>query len=104
MALFDFRRYKKRQGNSYERHPKLIVDEKSTQYGYMGLTESKYKGKHHRNIPISNPKKGDNRPSYLRRKIEYDTKNNFGDVLVDYRLSDEDIDKIIKYLNKHVKK
>lgn len=57
-GLFHFRRYKKEEGKSKKRHPKLIVDEKVSSYGYMGLTENSKKGKHHRNIPLlKNPKK-----------------------------------------------
>ena len=103
--LFNFRRYKKKQGNSKKRHPKLIVDENKLSYGYMGLTEHSTKGKHHRNIPLTkNPKKNDPRPAYLRRKIEYDIKENFSDVLKDYNLSAKDKKDIIEYVNKKIKK
>lgn len=42
--MFEFRRYKIKQGNKQVKHPKLIVDENNSQYGFMGLTSSKYKG------------------------------------------------------------
>lgn len=102
--LYNFRRYKKKEGNSNKRHPKLIVDETYNNYGFMGLTEKDKKGKHHNNIPIENPKKGDIRPAYLRKKIRYDIKNNFGEVLKDYNLSNEDRKRIEDYVNKRIKK
>lgn len=104
-GLFNFRRYKKKEGKSKKRHPKLIVDENSSSYGYMGLTEHDKKGKHHNNIPLTkNPKKHDTRDAYLRKKINYDTKDNFGDVLKDYKLSNEDRKYIAEYVNKRIKK
>ena len=101
--LFNFRRYNKKQGDSKKRHPKLIVDENSKNYGYMGLTEKSKRGKHHSNIPIKNPKKGDTRPAYIRKQIEYDKKDNFGDVLKDYHLSDKDRKYLIDFVNKRKK-
>ena len=103
--LFNFRRYKKKEGDSKKRHPKLIVDENNVNYGFMGLTEKRKKGKHHNNIPlIKNPKKRDSRPAYLRKKISYDIKENFGVILKDYNLSDKDKIEIIDYIKKKIKK
>ena len=41
--LFSFRKYKKVEGGKIKKgkHPKLIVDESKTQFGFMGLTESR---------------------------------------------------------------
>ncbi len=101
--LFTFRRYKKKE--SGKRHPKLIVDEFQNDYGYMGLTESQKKGKHHYNIPLSNnPKKNDKRPAYLRKDVRYDKKDNFGAILEDYNLSEKDKKYIIEYVKKHKKR
>ena len=52
-SLFKFRRYKKEEGGKVKRakHPKLIVDEKKDNYGFMGLTESQKRG-HHRNLEL----------------------------------------------------
>lgn len=103
--LFNFRRYKKKEGQSKKRHPKLIVDENNSSYGYMGLTESKKRGKNHYNIPLSkNPKFGDKRPAYIRKQIDYDCKDNFGEVLKDYKLSKKDKKYIVDYVNKRIKK
>ena len=103
--LYNFRRYKKKEGKSRKRHPKLIVDEDSKMYGYLGLTENEKKGKHHRNIPLSqNPKKGDRRPAYLRKQIAYDIKDNFGEILKDYNLSKKDREYIENYVRQRIKR
>lgn len=104
--LFRFRRYRKKEGGKLKKakHPKLIVDENSFQYGFMGLTESSKRG-HHKNMPLfDNPKKGDSRKAYLRDELRYDDKKYFSEVLSNYNLSKKDIQFIKKYLEKHKKK
>ena len=101
--LYVFRRYKKKEGNSKKKHPKLIVDDVGSNYGYMGLTENKTRGKRHYNIPITNPRLGDNRPAYLRKQIDYDTKSNFSDVLKNYNLSKKDRKFVEDFVNKRIK-
>lgn len=105
---FHFRRYKKKQGKSKERHPKLIVDEDGNKYGFMGLTSNKFKGKGHKNIPLKyNPdlrEKDKSKHSYLRRKIEYDKKKNFGGRLKYYALHPDDRKLIEDYVSKRKKK
>ena len=102
--LFKFRRYKKKEGDKNVRHTKLIVDETIDEYGYMGLTESKMDG-HHHNIKLAiNPKKGDTRDSYLRKRIQYDKKNRFSEILSNYNLSDFDKTNVEKYVIMHKKK
>ena len=94
--MFEFRRYKIKQGNKQVRHPKLIVDETDTEYGFLGLTSRKQKGKRHNNFPLFvNPKlsrKGSHftEESYLRKKVEYDKKTKFGSPLPGYALSEID--------------
>ena len=105
-SLFKFRKYKKVEGGKKKKgkHPKLIVDETNEEFGFMGLTESPKRG-NHKNIPLSkNPKKGDKRPAYIRNELRYDKKSAFQEILKDYELSNKDIDKIIKYIEKHKKK
>jgi len=102
--LFTFRRYSKKQGNKNVRHPKLIVDEYGNVFGFMGLTENSKNG-HHRNIPLSvNPKKNDIRKSFIRKKIDYDNKNKFSQILDNYKLSKKDKLYIIEYVNRHKKR
>ena len=104
-GLFNFRRYKKEEGDKKLRHPKLIVGEDKNDYEYMGLTSKKSKGKHHNNIPLStNPQKGNTRPAYLRKKISKDAKTKFSAVLDDYKLSAKDKAYVMEYVNKHKKR
>ena len=103
--LFVFRIYKKKEGDKKVRHPKLIVDENNEEYGFMGLTSSKYKGRGHTNFELLiNPNSKMAGKSYLRKKIEYDNKDFFGEILKDYSLSKKDIERLIPYINKHKKK
>ena len=103
--LFVFRKYKKSQGKKCVKHPKLIVDENDNEYGFMGLTSAKKKGRGHNNIPLLfNPQKGNIKTSYLRRKIEYDDKKYFGEVLINYCLSKIDEERIKSYVKRHKKR
>lgn len=104
--IFTFHRYKQIQGQKEERHPKLIVDYYNGKYGHMGLTKSPKKGKHHRNIPLTqNPQKLNNTPAYLRKKIEYDTEDKFyNERLKNYSLSNKDKKYIQNYVNRHKKR
>ena len=107
--MFEFRRYKNKQGNKQVKHPKLIVDETDNEYGFMGLTSSRYKGRGHKNITlIDNPQfiKGKrlSHVSYLRRKIEYDKKENFEEPLSNYSLSKIDKMFIKDYVSRKLKK
>lgn len=107
--LFTFRKYKKEQGKKKTKHYKLIVDDYENEYGFMGLTKSKYKGRGHKNLElIDNPQfvsgKRSSEKSYLRRKIEYDKKRYFSEVSLDYQLSDVDKRRLEPYVKKHKKK
>lgn len=108
-SLYVFRKYRKKEGKKNVKHPKLIVDEYDNEYGYMGLTSSKYKGRGHKNIPLTiNPQflNGSRlkEKSYLRRKVEYDNKKNFGNIIEDYIISEEDKEHIKPYVKLHKKK
>lgn len=102
---FVFRRYKKKEGGSKKsRHPKLIVEENDTDYGFMGLTKDSHSG-HHANIPLKkNPQKGNPRKAYIRKELRYDNKDNFEkEILSDYKLSAEDKKIVLEYYQKHKK-
>ena len=103
--MFTFRKYKRTEGGKKKKakHPKLIVDKKGSQVGFMGLTESDKRG-HHRNIQIKNPQKGKTGCSYIRNELRYDDSKYFGKPLPDYKLHDSDHDKIINAVNKHKNK
>ena len=103
---FVFRRYKKKEGGvKKSRHPKLIVDEDESKYGFMGLTKDSHSG-HHANIPLKkNPQKNYMKQAYLRKELRYDDKTNFEkDILSDYTLSEEDKQTVLKYFEKYKKK
>lgn len=107
--LLKFRRYKKKQGNLRVKHPKLIVDEYDDEFGYMGLTSAKKKGKRHNNLElVHNPRfvKGKrlDKKAYLRRKIEYDNKKMFGNIMDDYSLSSVDETNVKEYIKNKLKK
>ena len=105
-SLFRFRKYKKVEGSKHKRakHPKLIVEEDDNNFRFMGLTEAPKRG-NHKYIPLStNPKKGDKRQAYLRDELRCDSKNKFEEILNDYSLSEKDLIKIIKFLEKYKKK
>ena len=108
--MYEFRKYKIKQGNKKVRHPKLIVDEYEDEYGFLGLTSRKCKGKDHNNFPlIFNPKFGNDGKrlktnSYLRRKVEYDKKTNFTGILMDYTLSEIDKMRVNEYIINKLKK
>ena len=103
--MFVFRKYKKGQGKKNVKHPKLIVDSIKNEYGFMGLTTSSKKGRGHNNIILKkNPQKGNTNNSYLRRKIEYDDKTLFEEILHNYELSEEDICFLVQYVEKHKKR
>ena len=104
--LFSFRKYKKVEGGKSKKgkHPKLIVDENKTQFGFMGLTESRKRG-HHKNLELSkNPEKGNSSPAYIRKELRYDNKENFYERLKNYNLSEKDKKSILKYLENLKKK
>lgn len=104
--LFKFRRFKKSEGGKSKKakHPKLIVEKKSETVGYMGLTESPKRG-HHKNIELDvNPQKGKTGKAYIRKEIRYADLNNFGKILSDYNLSEQDKKKVIEYIKKLQKK
>lgn len=104
-SLFKFRRYKKKEGGKKaSRHPKLVVDETQTNYGFMGLTKDSKRG-HHNNLELKqNPQKGNKNKAYLRDELRYDDKDNFGEILQNYNLSSEDKKAIIELLKKRKKK
>ena len=101
---FVFRRYKEAEGKKRVRHPKLIVETTEKTNKFMGLTSSPKKG-HHSNIPLEkNPQKGKKGKAYIRKEIREKTKDNFDEILKDYKLSKKDKQKIIDYLEKNKKK
>ena len=81
-------------------HPSLVIAETDDGSGYLniGLTKSSKRG-HHKNIKIHNPQNWEE-DSYLRNDIRIDSKEYLSEILKDYKLCPDDIDKIWKIINK----
>lgn len=97
-----FRNNQKRRNKNQKngKHPSLVVGENATQFANFGLTHSSKRG-HHKNIKLSeNPNKKDNKPSYVRDDLQLDDKKYLKEILNYKKLSKQDIDKIIRIINK----
>ena len=101
-----FRKNLKRKAGNKNKgsHPALVVgvtdDNKS--YLNIGLTNSPKRG-HHKNIEIHNPQNWSEK-SYLRDDIKVDSKEYLSEILKDFKLCPDDINKIweiIKKKNSH---
>ena len=97
---FRYNMKRKIAGKGSGKHPSLVVGETEGGKSYMniGLTKSPKRG-HHKNVRIHNPQDW-NEDSYLRDDIRIDSKEYLSEVLKDYRLCPEDIDKIWAIINK----
>ena len=97
-----FRNNTKRKigNNNKGKHPSLVVGESDDGISYIniGLTISPKRG-HHKNISIHNPQNW-SKTSYLRDDIRVDSKEYLSEILKDYKLCPDDIDKIWKIINK----
>ena len=82
------------------KHPSLIVAETEDGKSYvnLGLTHSAKRG-HHNNVPIHDPQDWA-KTSFVRDDIRIDSKEHLSEILKDYELCPEDIDKIWKIINK----
>ncbi len=82
----------------------MIVDENKTEFGFMGLNESNKRG-HYKNIELSkNPDKGNTKPTFIRKELRYDSKDNFSEKLKSYHLSEKDKENILNYLKNSKRK
>ena len=70
----------------------------TTLIGKQGLAKSPKRG-HHKNVKIHNPQDW-SLDSYLRDDVRIDSKEYLSEVLKDYKLCPEDIDKIWAIINK----
>lgn len=103
ISLFHFRKNKKRKlGNKNKgSHPSLIIGETNDGKSFVniGLTKSKKRG-HHKNVEIHNPNNW-NESSYLRNDLRIDSKEYLGEILKDYKLCPEDLDKVWEIIKKN---
>ena len=92
---------KRKKGSTNQgKHPSLIVGETDDGKAYvnLGLTKSSKRG-HHKNVKIHNPQNWDEE-SYLRDDIRIDSKEYLSEILKDFHLCPEDIEKIWAIINK----
>lgn len=97
---FRYNLKRKIAGMGKGKHPSLIVGETEDGKAYVniGLTKSPKRG-HHKNVKIHNPQDW-NQDSFLRDDVRIDSKEYLGEVLKDYKLFPEDIDKIWSIIKK----
>ena len=87
-----------------EKHPQIIVGASKTEFQSISLTHSEKDGSK-TNIKLKhNPNKNDNKVAYVKRKIIRDFKFRFSKAFKNYKLSNEDIDELIEFLNQKKKK
>ena len=97
-SLFTIRKKKK------ERHPQIIVGADRTSFESVGITHSKKQG-HKRNILLRhNPNIMDERNAYIKKTIIKDFKFKFSKAFKNYKLSNEDIDELMKFLEQKKRK
>ena len=97
-SLFTIRKKKK------DKHPHLIVGANRTMFQSMGITHSK-KHSYRNNIELkSNVNPNDNSKSYLRKEIITDYKFKYSKPFKNYRLSEEDVNSLLKVLENKKKK
>ena len=84
------------------KHPSLVIGETEDGKSFynLGLTKSEKRG-HHKNLKIHNPQNW-NESLYLRDDIRIDSKEHLSEVLKDYNLCPDDIEKIWKIIKKRI--
>lgn len=89
------------RGKKHERHPQVIVGASRTQFESLSITHSKKHGRVN-NIPLDgNPQDGKKDPSYVeKKKAIKDFKFNYTKLYRNFRLTDDDIDKIVDFIQK----
>ena len=89
------------RGKKHERHPQVIVGASRTQFESLSITHSKKHGRVN-NIPLDgNPQDGQKDPSYVeKKKAIKDFKFNYTKLYRNFRLTDDDIDKIVDFIQK----
>ena len=88
------------RGKKHERHPQIIVQSDKTGFGSVSLTHSRKKGGKNTVLLPDNPDANDSRQSYFAKKIVRDFKFNFTKAYRNYKLSDDDIDELIRFLER----
>ena len=97
-SLYTIRKRKK------SKHPQVIVEASRTKFKSMTLTHSKGKRRTKNIRLIKNPNSLDRRDSYVSKRVIEDFKFNFSKAFNNYQLSNEDIDRLIAYLESKKKR
>ena len=80
-----------------EKHPQVIVGANRTSFDSVSLTHKRRSG-HRNNIKLrNNPHSGDYSDAYVKKEVIRDFKFRFSKAFKNYKLSNEDIDELIKY-------
>ena len=92
-SVFTIRRKRK------EKHPQIIVGADRTKFKSVGLTHSK-KDRGRNNYPLkSNPNVSDERQAYFKKRIIEDFKFRFSKEFKNFKLTNNDIESLKKFLD-----
>lgn len=91
-SLFTIRRKK------HVRHPQIVVDADKTKFTSVTLTHSEDTHGHGTEDLPDNPNPDDKRKSYFVKRFIEDFKFNYSKEFKNYKLTDEDISKIVEFL------
>ena len=87
-----------------EKHPQVIVGANRTSFDSVSLTHGKRSG-HRNNLKLkNNPNPKDSRTAYIKKRIIRDFKFRFSKAFKNYKLSNDDIDELMKFLQSKKKK
>lgn len=97
-SLFSIRKKKK------DKHPHIVVGGNRTSFDSIGITHSKKHGRRN-NIKLkNNPNPNDSRQAYANKRIIREFKFRYSKAFKNYKLSDEDIEELKKFLDKKKRK
>lgn len=86
------------------KHPYVIVGADKTSFSAMSITH-KRRDNHRNNFPLnSNPNPKDKRKAYLKKQLILDFKFKFSKAFNNYKITNEDAERILKYLESKNKK
>ena len=97
-SLFSIRRKKK------DKHPRIVVGANRTSFDSIGLTHSKKHGNRNNLKLKHNPNPSDSRQAYVDKRIVRDFKFRFSKAFKNYKLSDEVVEDLKKFLDRKKKK
>ena len=97
-SLFTIRKKKK------EMHPQIIVGVDRTSFESVSLTHSNKQGNRNNLKLKKNPNPNDITDSYVKRRVIKEFKFRFSKAFKNYKLSNEDIDELMKFLEQKKRK